>query len=247
MRLLRRTQPLLRYYSTIRDDSKFKLVKFDEQSKDDYLLFRKLIIDNMKFSALQFLIPNLKEEVDVNNSKALEEYFESPEKDRYISDAYKFVTNNHNKSNLGYCKVLNKDDQFIGNSGWILHDVDDKGIVHKLERGIHLDQSLCSSDSASGYSGPKIGARVMRDVVTQLEDNQDKLNPNGQLISSILESNKRSQAFTQKYKLNVGEPVGSEGGALKLIQKIGDFTKRIPEIKSLLDESISKQEVSQAR
>lgn len=219
----------------------FKLLKFDPQSKSDYKLFRDLMLGNIRYSALQFMIPNLTKEVDLEDRDAVEKYFKDPVKDLYLQEAYKYVTNNHERTKLGYCKVLDKDDQFVGNAGWIMHDVDLDGTVQQLERGIHLNQTHRSSDISKALKpSPNTGAKVMKLVVENLEDYKETLNPDGKLISSILETNKRSQGFTQKHKLNVGKPDYIENGTCKWVQRIGDFVERIPEIKNKLNETINK-------
>jgi len=232
-----------RFFST-NNASKFKLIKFNPYLKEDYLLFKNLMLENIQYSALQFMIPNLRQDIDLEDVSAVAKYFSDPEKEKYLQDAYKYVTNNHHKTKLGYCKVLTEDGQFIGNAGWIMHDVKDDGTVEELERGIHLKKSYRSIDGTKGQlntSNPKTGAKVMKLVIDNLDDHKSSLNPDGKLVSSILESNKRSQAFTQRHKLNLGEPTKKLDGVYKWEQKIGTFTKRIPEIKNLLNETIKKE------
>lgn len=230
-----------RFFSSLREIPDLKLVKFNQRSKGDYELFRGLIIDNMNFSALQFLIPNIRDDIpDLTDSEELRRYFDNINKDKYLRDAYNFVTQNHEKGALGYCKIM-QDDEFIGNTGWIMHDIDEKGIIHKLERGIHLKQELCSLDGKPNTCfKPKTGALAMKQVIQQFEDNIESLDEDGQIFSSILKTNKRSQEFTKKYRLNVGDPVFEENGTLKWVQRIGDFASRTGEIKELLDEAINE-------
>ena len=63
------------------------------------------------------------------------------------------------------------------------------------------------------------------------EQNIHNLDINGILLSSILKTNVRSQQFTLKNKLNIGEPTGEDELTYKWTQKIGDFAKRVPEIR----------------
>ena len=235
------TRQFTRSFSKLRKKPEFKLIKFDAKSRGDYEKFRELIIENMEFSALQFLIPGIKDDVrDLRDKEEVRTYFDDLDKDKYLRDAYAFVTQNHDIGALGYKKIL-KDGQFVGNTGWIMHEVEKGGLIRKIERGIHLKQDLCSANLSDrpGYTfKPRLGARVIRQVVQELHDNKDHLDPDGQIVSSILKTNKRSQAFTKKYRLNVGDPVFEENGAYKWVQRIGDFTARTPEILSLLDETI---------
>jgi len=242
--LLKLTRQFTRSFSQLRKVPEFKLIKFDSKSKGDYELFRELIIENMEFSALQFLIPNLNDDIrDLRDKDEVRNYFDRFGKDKYLLDAYNFVTQHHDIAPLGYKKIL-QNGIFIGNTGWIMHEVNDDGVISKIERGIHLKQSLCSpnlSDKPSSIVKPRLAARIMKVVVQDLEDNKDSLNPDGQIVSSILKTNKRSQAFTKKYRLNVGDPTYEEGNTYKWVQRIGDFVNRIPEINSLLDKSIKER------
>ncbi len=238
------TKQFTRSFSQIRKLPEFKLIKFNAKSDSDYQLFRGLIIDNMEFSALQFFIPNIKDDIkSVQDSSEVRNYFNNPEKDKYLKDAYTFVTQNHETGVLGYKKVL-QDGVFVGNTGWIMHDVGLDGRINKIERGIHLKQDLCSanlSEKPSTVFKPRVAVQVMKQVVEDLISNKDLLNLDGELVSSVLKTNKRSQAFTKKYKLNIGEPNFEEAGALKWAQKIGDFVDRSPEILSLLDQAANNQ------
>lgn len=154
-----------RAFSKLRKVPEFKLIKFDPKSKGDYELFRELIIENMEFSALQFLIPNLDDDIeDLRDKEEVGAYFDRFGKDKYLLDAYNFVTQNHEKGPLGYKKVL-QDGQFVGNTGWIMHEINDQGKISKIERGIHLKQSLCSpnlSDKPNTSFKPRLGARIIR-------------------------------------------------------------------------------------
>lgn len=233
-----------RSFSRLRKTPEFKLVKFDQNSKGDYELFRNLIIENIEFSALQFLIPNLKHEVDLKDQEQVKEYFEDLEKDAYLYDAYKYVTKNHYKGVLGYKKIL-RGESFVGNTGWIMHDVDLDGKIHKIERGIHLKQDLCSTNldldiPSSSMKKPRYGATIMKEVVLDLERNVNHLNLDGDLVSSILETNTRSQRFTLKTLLNQGQPVLKENNAFKWQEKIGNFVDRIPKILEKLDQCIEE-------
>jgi hypothetical protein len=238
------TRQFTRAFSQLRKVPEFKLIKFDAKSKGDYEMFRELIIENMEFSALQFLIPNINDDIkDLRDKQEVSDYFDKFSRDKYLRDAYNFVTQNHDMGPLGYKKIM-REGVFIGNTGWIMHEIGDTGLIKKIERGIHLKQDLCSPDLSENPKTsfkPRLGARVIRQVVQELYDNKDSLDLDGQLISSILKTNKRSQAFTKRYRLNVGDPTFEEGETFKWTQRIGDFVSRTPEILGLLDKTIDQE------
>lgn len=217
----------------------FILRKYHPNSIEDYKLFRQLLLQNMQYSALQFLIPNMREEVDVCDLPALQKYFKCPVKDNYTREAYKYVSNNNLITNIGYYKILNKQNCFIGNGGWIVHSIKNKK-AFEIERGIHLDQLNRSSDVKNKKQNGN-GAKVMKLLLANLEDNQDCVDVKGKVISTIFKTNKRSQAFTIKHKLNIGEPVETLNNTYKWERNTGEFIKAIPEMQNALNETIAKQ------
>lgn len=220
----------------------FKLIKYDYNSKEDYEIFKNVIIENLQYSSLQYSIPNLHNEVNINNIDALKVYFSQPDKEAYIKKAFQFVTNHWDKSSTGYCKIIDQEtDKVAGNAGWILYNVSDNGVINDLERGIHLRKDYRSEDNKTLNSKKiGVGAKVMRLIIDNFEENKDKINPEGTLVSSILKNNTRSQAFTQKHLLNVGEPTREQNGCYKWEIKNKEFIERMPAIKERLDKTINR-------
>ena len=219
--------------------NEFKLQKYNTHSIEDYKLFRQLLLQNMQYSALQFLIPNMREEVDVCDLQALHKYFKCPVKDNYIHQAYKYVSNNNAITNIGYYKILNQNNAFIGNGGWIVHSVKHNK-AFDIERGIHLDKLNRSSDIKDNKQNGN-GAKVMKILLANLEDNQSCVDLEGKIISTIFKTNKRSQAFTLKHKLNIGEPVETPNNTYKWERNTSEFIKSIPEMQNALNKTIEKK------
>lgn len=219
--------------------NEFRLQKYNTHSIEDYKLFRQLLLQNMQYSALQYLIPNMNEEVDVCDLPALQKYFKCPVKDNYIYQAYKYVSNNNIITNIGYYKILNKQNCFIGNGGWIVHSLKNKK-AFEIEVGIHLDKLNRSSDIKEKKQNGN-GAKALKIILSNLEDNTDCVDLEGKVITTILKTNKRSQAFTLKHKLNIGEPVETPNNTYKWERNTGEFIKSIPEMQNALNKTIEKQ------
>jgi hypothetical protein len=240
MRAFIKAKPNFQRFFSSFSNLDLELLKFNRESERDFQKFRGLIIENINYSALQFLIPNIDKDLNLYDKKAVFKYFSCDTKNAYLLDAFKYVTQNHEKTDLGYYKVL-KGGEFVGNAGWIVHNVSAQGKVDIIERGIHLNPSLCSDDSKdSRKPKPRVAARVMKEVCENLYKHREQLDLDGELRSTIIKSNDRSYAFTQKYKLNIGFPDSEENGNYKWTQKIGAFLDRVPEITHLLDRSIAE-------
>lgn len=206
----------------------YKLVKYNPQSDEDFELCGKLTIKNIKFSALQKLLPL--DEIDINNQKQIEEYFIKDGNIEKLRPAFQYMTGKNNEvDKIGYHKIIDgsNNDAFVGHAGFIILEAKD-GVANKIERGIHIDPEY--RDNKVGAS-TKQGSVVMNLCLDNLEHNIHEVNLEGVLLSSILKTNIRSQQFTLKNKLNIGEPTGKDELTYKWTQKIGDFVNRIPEIR----------------
>jgi hypothetical protein len=212
----------------------FRLVQFDPNSEGDFRLFKGLMVDNIEFSALQFLIPNLKEELNLQDKRATKIYFDRPDKEEYIKNAYLFMTENNPRTPLGYKKVLNRYGEFIGNSGFAVHELDEDGKAFVLERGTHLDQSLCSSPTSS----PRNGVKVFKLIHEDLLRHADSLNKEGIVESNILSENTRSVKSMFNNGLNVGEPINKKPNVDSWAYKVRDYLGRTPQIIDKLNQKI---------
>ncbi len=219
--------------------NEFRIQKYNTHSIEDYKLFRQLLLQNMQYSALQYLIPNMNEEVDVCDLPALQKYFKCHIKDAYIRQVYKHVSYNNTMTNIGYYKILNKHNCFIGNGGWMVHTLKNNK-AFEIERGIHLDILNRSSDIKDKKQNGN-GAKVMKILLANLEDNQSCVDLEGKIISTIFKTNARSKAFTMKHKLNIGEPVEMPNNTYKWERNTSEFIKSIPEMQNALNETIAKQ------
>ena len=217
----------------------FRLQKYNTHSIEDYKICKQLLLQNMQYSALQFLMPNMREEVDVCDLQSLQKYFKCPTKDNYMREVYKYITHNNTITDIGYYKIFNKQNCFIGNGGWIVHKLKNNK-AFEIERGIHLDKLNRSSDIKDNKQNGN-GAKVMKILLANLEDNKHCIDADGKIISTILKTNKRSQAFTLKHKLNIGEPVETPNNTYKWERNTGEFIKAIPEMQNALNETIAKQ------
>ena len=213
----------------------YKLVKYNPQSDEDFELCGKLTIKNIRFSALQKLLPL--DEIDINNQEQIENYFLKDGNFEKLRPAFQYMTGKNNEvEKIGYHKVIDtqNNNAFVGHAGFIILEAKN-GIATKIERGIHIDPDY--RDSKSGVS-EKQGRIVMNLCLDNLQENTDNLDLDGELLSSILKTNIRSQQFTLKNKLNIGEPTGQDELTYKWNQRIGDFVKRIPEIKKNFDRTV---------
>lgn len=231
-----------RAFSRLRKTPEFKLVKFDPKLEGDYLAFRNLLIENIKFSALQFLIPNLRNEVNLSNKTEVREYFKDLNKDIYLRDAYNYVTINHDKGPLGYKKIL-RDGEFIGNTGWMMRKVEG-GLITELERGMHLQEKYCSPDLSTKPNStvkPRVAAQIMRLNVLDLLENKDSLDMNGKIISNIDAKNIRSQVSMINRGMNVGEPTKRTKTILTWERGIDNMLACAEEVLRNLDKTIDQQ------
>ena len=214
----------------------FTLTKYKYKSNQDYVVFKELILENFEYSTLQYYIPNI-DRIDVKDKVELYKFFSIPEYDKYIKDFYDIVSNNQQKTEIGYYKATDSNNVFVGSVGWLIHDIKNAQI-NILERGIHLKKDFRSSDVLDkSTEKSNIPCAIMRLAVENLTENQNELNKEGQLISSILKTNVRSQKFTKKYELNVGEPKEC-GNVLRWESKISEFLDRSDKIKAKLDKDI---------
>jgi hypothetical protein len=218
--------------------NEFRLQKYNPYCKQDYYLFRTLLLQNMQYSALQYMIPNMTKEVDVCDLQALQKYFNNPIKENYCLQAYQYITRNNLATNIGYYKILNKQNIFIGNAGWIIHKVENQK-ASEVERGIHLNIINRSSDIADKKQYGN-GAKVMKLILANIEEHQESVDMEGKIISTILKTNTRSQRFTTKHKLNIGEPVLTQNNTYKWERKTKDFIAAIPEMQNELNKTIEK-------
>jgi hypothetical protein len=206
----------------------YKLVKYNPQSDEDFELCGKLTIKNIKYSALQKLLPL--NEIDINNQEQIEEYFTKDGNLEKLRPAFEYMTGKNNEvEKIGYHKIIDtqNNNAFVGHAGFIILEAKD-GIANKIERGIHIDPEY--RDNKLGAS-TKQGSVVMNLCLDNLEQNTHEVNFNGTLLSSILKTNIRSQQFTLKNKLNIGKPTSEDELTYKWEQNNGTFINRIPEIR----------------
>jgi len=235
MQKLTQLQKLNSFHKIIQRNFGYHLKKYDYNSYKDFQLASNLIIENIQYSALQRYLPI--HELDITNEEEVKAFFNNPDNFEKLKDAFSYMAKNNDKvKNIGYHKVYNDDFEFIGNAGFIIHKAEDGKASH-IERGIHLDGK--TRNNQDGQS-TKQGAQVMRLVVENLEQNLDKVDMEGTMLSSILKSNTRSQNFTLKHKLNVGNPTSEDDLTYKWEQPIKSFVSRISEIKESLEKDIRK-------
>lgn len=237
LKLLNKNQ-LTRAFSTY---NQIRLVKLNPDSQEDAEFFANLTATNIAFSALKNFVPNMDQEVDINNIKSVQQYFMQADKRKYLFDAYRYVSKNNNICKFGYNKVVNEHGEAIGVTGFMPHIIDENGIVKQIERGNHFTPETRSEDTPnnSPVIRPRYAAIGMKKALEQLYDNRHILDPEGELMSNILADNIRSQNFTLKHKLNQGEPK-IENGIAKWREKIGNFINRKPIICEALENTIQK-------
>jgi hypothetical protein len=236
MQKLTQLQKLNSFHKIIQRNFGYHLKKYDYNSYKDFQLASNLIVENIQYSALQRYLPI--HELDITNEKQVREFFENPDNFQKLKSAFAYIAQNNNKvDGIGYHKVYNDDFEFIGNAGFIIHKINEDNKVSYMERGIHIDTK---TRNAKDGKSKKQGSQIMHLVIENLEDNLDKVDMNGTLLSSILKSNTRSQNFTLKHKLNVGNPTSEDDLTYKWEQPIKSFVSRISEIKESLEKDIRK-------
>ena len=235
MQKLTQLQKLNTFYNIVQRNFGYHLKKYNYHSYKDFQLASNLIIENIQYSALQRYLPV--HELDITNEAQVREFFKNPDNLEKLKDAFAYIAKNNDKvDNIGYHKVYNDNFDFIGNAGFIIHKAEN-GKASYIERGIHLDEKTRNSQDGKSK---KQGSQIMRLVVENLEQNLDKLDMNGTMLSSILKSNTRSQNFTLKHKLNMGTPTSEDDLTYKWEQPIKSFVTRMSEIKKSLDNDIRK-------
>jgi len=241
LKLLNKAQ-FTRAFSTY---NQIRLVKLNPNCEEDKEFFANLTATNIAFSALRHFVPNMEKEVDINNIPAVQEYFMQADKRKYLFDAYRYVSKNNNICEFGYNKVINEHGKAIGVTGFMPHVIDKNGIVKQIERGNHFTPETRSNDTPSNSPviRPRYAAIGMKKALEQLFENRHKLDLDGELMSNILADNIRSQNFTLKHKLNIGEPK-IENGIAKWREKIGNFLNRKTDICEALNSTIRKGEIA---
>ena len=106
-----------------------------------------------------------------------------------------------------------------------------------MERGIHINSQIRNNDNGTSA---KEGSKIMLLAIENLEQNLNEVDLDGTLLSSILKSNKRSQNFTLKHHLNIGEPTSQDELTYKWEQPIKSFVDRLPKIKDSLKKDIQR-------
>lgn len=228
MQTLNKLQKTNKIHFNVTKKHFYKLIKYNPQSDEDFELCGKLTIKNIRFSALQKLLPL--DEIDINDQTQINNYFLKDGNFEKLRSAFQYMTAKNNEvEKIGYHKVIDtkNNNAFVGHAGFIILETKN-GIANKIERGIHIDPDY--RDNKLGLS-QKQGKIIMNLCLDNLEKNINEVNLDGMLLSSILKTNTRSQQFTLKNQLNIGNPTKEDELTYKWEQKIGDFTKRIPEIR----------------
>lgn len=231
MQSLSKLQKINNNHMSVLKRNFYKLVKYNPKSDEDFELCGKLTIKNIKFSALQKLL--LLDEIDINNQEQIDNYFKKDGNFEKLRPAFQYMTEKNNEvEKIGYHKIIDtkNNNAFVGHAGFIILEAKD-GIAKKIERGIHIDPEYRDNEIGSSKNQGKI---IMNLCLDNLEQNLNEVDLEGTLLSSILKTNTRSQQFTLKNKLNVGNPTKEDELTYKWEQKIGDFVKRIPEIRNNL-------------
>jgi len=221
---------------------KYIIKKLLNNCPKDYKRFKLITCENFKFSALQFLVPNIGEIKNINDFEEVSNFFEKEENNIFMKKGYDYLTQNNHLSPIGYQKVFNEAGDFISIGG---HFVDEfkNGKITKLQRGIHVRQDFTDP------SNPKPvvkGAELMLHFIDDLEKHKDFLDDDGVLLSSILLNNGRMIDFGRKHQLNVGDmAINEERGTAEYRQRIGDYVERLPQIKKSLETAINKKPATQ--
>lgn len=216
---------------------KYIIQKLSNKCPKDYKRFKLITCENFRYSALQFLVPNIKEIKNINDFEEVNSFFQKEENNIFMKKGYDYLTQNNHLTPVGYQKVFNENGDFISIGG---HFVDEfkNGKITKLQRGIHVRQDFTDP------SNPKpvvMGAVLMWHFLDHLEKNKEHLDYDGVLLSSILVTNGRMVDFGLRHKLNVGDcKFNKERGTLEYAQPIGDYIERLPIIKGSLEVSINK-------
>lgn len=235
MQKLTQLQKLNTFYNIVQRNFGYHLKKYNYNSYKDFQLASHLIIENIQYSALQRYLPI--HELDIANEEQVKEFFKNPDNFHKLQDAFAYIAKNNDKvENIGYHKVYNDNFDFVGNAGFIIHKVEN-GKASYIERGIHLDSKTRNSQDGKSR---KQGSQVMKLVVENLEQNLDKIDMSGTMLSSILKTNTRSQNFTSKHQLNIGNPTSEDELTYKWEQPIKSFVERISEIKNSLEKDINR-------
>lgn len=210
--------------------------KLSNNCAKDYKLFKLITCENFRYSALQFLVPNIGEIKNINDFEEVSNFFDKEKNNIFMKNGYDYLTKNNHLTPIGYQKVFNEAGDFLSIGG---HFVDEmkNGKITKLQRGIHVRQDFSDPNNPK----PLVkGAELMLNLINDLEKNKEYLDYDGVLLSSILLKNGRMIDFGRKHQLNIGDMViNKERGVAENRQKIGDYIERLPIIRESLGNSIN--------